>query len=49
MANYVYELENLQRNHEAYTRSGEVSCSRRVEKLARQAVKGQAESETRKA
>lgn len=39
MANYVYELEDLQRNHELYTRSGEVSSSRRVERLARQAVK----------
>ncbi|HTA45427.1 MAG TPA: malonyl-CoA decarboxylase [Bryobacteraceae bacterium] len=48
MANYVYELENLQRNHEAYTRSGEISSSRRVERLARQAVKGHADSEARK-
>lgn len=44
MANYVYELENLQRNHEAYTRSGEVATARRVERLARQVVKAQPEA-----
>lgn len=39
MANYVYELEGLQRNHEAYSRSGEIAVSRRVERLARQVLK----------
>ena len=39
MANYVYELGQLQRNHELYSRSGEVSSSRRVERLARQAIR----------
>jgi malonyl-CoA decarboxylase len=39
MANYVYELGQLQRNHELYTRSGEVVSSRRVERLARQAIR----------
>lgn len=43
MANYVYELEDLQRNHEMYMRSGEVSTVRRVERLARQALKWTAE------
>ncbi len=39
MANYVYELEALQRNYEAYSRSGEIAVARRVERLARQALK----------
>ena len=39
MANYVYQLEDLQRNHELYARSGQVPCSRRVARLARQALK----------
>ena len=39
MANYVYELGELQRNHEIYKRAGEISCARRVERLARQAIK----------
>lgn len=43
MANYVYELADLQRNHEMYARSGEVACARRVERLARNAAKHRAE------
>jgi malonyl-CoA decarboxylase len=39
MANYVYVLGDLQRNHESYVRSGEVSCARRIERLARQALR----------
>jgi malonyl-CoA decarboxylase len=39
MANYVYVLGDLQRNHELYVRSGEVCCSRRIERLARQALR----------
>jgi malonyl-CoA decarboxylase len=39
MANYVYELGDLQRNHELYTRSGTVSASGRLERLARQILK----------
>ena len=39
MANYVYELGQLQRNHELYERSGEVASSRKVERLARQAIR----------
>jgi malonyl-CoA decarboxylase len=38
MANYVYELNDLQRNHELYTRTGEISASGRVERLARQLI-----------
>ncbi len=36
MANYVYDLADLERNHELYTRSGQVVCSRRVRTLAKQ-------------
>jgi malonyl-CoA decarboxylase len=39
MANYVYDLAELQRNHEAYIRSGTVAASGRVERLARQVLK----------
>ncbi len=35
MANYVYELNDLQRNHELYTRAGEIPASGRMERLAR--------------
>jgi malonyl-CoA decarboxylase len=37
MANYVYDLASLERNHELYVRSGQVVCSRRVQALAKQA------------
>lgn len=37
MANYVYELADLQKNHELYTRSGEIASARRIERLAKQA------------
>ena len=39
MANYVYEPEDLQKNHELYTKAGEIVSARRIERLARQAVK----------
>jgi malonyl-CoA decarboxylase len=38
MANYVYDVADLERNHELYARSGEVVCSRRVRTLAKQAA-----------
>jgi malonyl-CoA decarboxylase len=38
MANYVYALDDLERNHEAYMRSGQVVCSRRVQLQAKQAA-----------
>jgi len=38
MANYVYEIADLERNHELYARSGQVVCSRRVQALAKQAL-----------
>jgi len=37
MANYVYELDDLERNHELYARRYQVSASRKVQALARQA------------
>jgi malonyl-CoA decarboxylase len=37
MANYVYDVADLERNHELYARSGQVVCSRRVQILAKQA------------
>jgi len=36
MANYVYDVANLERNHELYARTGQVVCSRRVQTQARQ-------------
>jgi malonyl-CoA decarboxylase len=36
MANYVYDIADLERNHELYARSGQVVCSRRVRALAKQ-------------
>lgn len=41
MANYVYDLEELERNHEMYVRSGQIACSRRVRILDRQAAQNQ--------
>jgi malonyl-CoA decarboxylase len=38
MANYVYDVADLERNHELYARSGQVVCSRRVQVLAKQAA-----------
>ncbi len=38
MANYVYELGDLERNHDTYANYGQVVCSRRVQALAKQAA-----------
>lgn len=38
MANYVYDLEELERNHALYLRSGQIAASRRVRVLDRQAA-----------
>lgn len=35
MVNYLYELDEVERNHEAYVNEGKISASRRVEGLAR--------------
>lgn len=36
MANYVYDLSDLERNHEAYARLGQVSSSRKVQVFAKE-------------
>ena len=36
MANYLYRLDDLERNHEAYAREYQVIASREIERLARQ-------------
>jgi malonyl-CoA decarboxylase len=38
MANYVYDVADLERNHELYARSCKVVCSRRVQAQAKQAA-----------
>ena len=38
MANYVYNIADLERNHELYAQSGQVVCSRRVQAMAKQAA-----------
>ncbi|HTC32881.1 MAG TPA: malonyl-CoA decarboxylase [Bryobacteraceae bacterium] len=38
MANYVYEVADLERNHEQYVRVGQLVCSRKVQTLAKQAA-----------
>jgi malonyl-CoA decarboxylase len=35
MVNYLYELDEVERNHEAYVNEGRITASRRVEALAR--------------
>lgn len=35
MVNYLYELDEVERNHEAYINEGKITVSRRVESLAR--------------
>lgn len=40
MTNYVYEPDDLQRNHERYMQSGEIAASGRVERLARKIPRG---------
>ncbi len=35
MVNYLYALEDIERNHEAYASSGEIVCSSAVRRLAR--------------
>jgi malonyl-CoA decarboxylase len=38
MANYVYDVADLERNHELYAQCGQVACSRRVQILVKQAA-----------
>ena len=35
MVNYLYEIDEVERNHEAYVNEGKIAISRRVESLAR--------------
>lgn len=35
MVNYLYEIDEVERNHEAYVNEGKITVSRRVESLAR--------------
>ena len=35
MANYVYRLDDLERNHDAYARAFRVNASRTIERLVR--------------
>ena len=36
MVNYLYRLEDIERNHEAFATTGKMACSREVQKLIRQ-------------
>jgi malonyl-CoA decarboxylase len=38
MANYVYDLDDLERNHEAFAREYHVVASRDIDRLARQSM-----------
>ncbi len=38
MVNYVYRLGEVERNHEAYARDGQVAAARRFEVLARESL-----------
>jgi malonyl-CoA decarboxylase len=35
MVNYLYELDDVERNHEAYVNQGTIVAARRIESLAR--------------
>ena len=36
MVNYLYRLEDIERNHENYATAGKVACSREIQKIVRQ-------------
>jgi malonyl-CoA decarboxylase len=38
MVNYVYRLDEVERNHEAYARDGRIAAARRFEVLARESL-----------
>jgi malonyl-CoA decarboxylase len=38
MTNYVYRLDDLERNHEAYTREYKITAAYEIESMARQSV-----------
>ncbi len=45
MVNYLYVLNDIERNHENYTANATVACSSEVRDLARKARKQQAKGE----
>jgi len=45
MVNYLYELKDIERNHEAYANEGEVVASRNVKGLLRSPVKSKAKTQ----
>jgi malonyl-CoA decarboxylase len=40
MVNYVYRLDAVERNHEAYAREHRIVAARRIEALARESLLG---------
>jgi malonyl-CoA decarboxylase len=38
MVNYVYDLDDVERNHEDYVKRHRVACAPAIEKLAREAA-----------
>ena len=44
MVNYVYRLDDLERNHEAYARDRRIIASRRFEVLARDSLVARGEA-----
>lgn len=44
MVNYVYRLEDVERNHEVYARERQVVAARRFEVLARESLAAQRET-----
>jgi malonyl-CoA decarboxylase len=44
MVNYVYRLDEVERNHEAFARDGRIAASRRFEILARESMLSQQEA-----
>jgi malonyl-CoA decarboxylase len=44
MVNYVYRLEDVERNHEVYARERQVVAARRFEVLARESLAVQRET-----
>jgi hypothetical protein len=38
MVNYVYRLDEVERNHEAYVRDGNIVASRSLQQLAKQSL-----------
>ncbi|HWY72057.1 MAG TPA: malonyl-CoA decarboxylase family protein, partial [Burkholderiaceae bacterium] len=41
MVNYVYRLDEVERNHEAYAKDGRIAAAKRFEVLARESLLAQ--------